>query len=280
MKFGANTFIWTEAFGVESFALLPRLKEAGLDGVEIGMVAPASVPASAIRKNLEKAGLECTTCSIIPKGLSLTDADSDIRRKARVHVEDCLKTTADLGSRVLCGPLYSPVGYFSGRRRTADEWRRAVEGWQEISPLAMRLGVDAAIEPLNRFETYFLNTVADTARFCDEVGSASIGILVDTFHANIEEKSIGPALRLAGKHLKHILSCENDRGIPGSGNVNWPEFFSTIKAIHYNGWLVIESFGFSLGELSAAASIWRDLAAEPEAIAFEGVKFLRKHIAV
>jgi D-psicose/D-tagatose/L-ribulose 3-epimerase len=80
--------------------------------------------------------------------------------------------------------------------------------------------------------------------------------------------------------LKHIHSCENDRGIPGSGNVNWPEFFSTIKSLHYDGWLVIESFGFSLGELSAAASIWRDLAAEPEVIAFEGVTFLRKNIGV
>lgn len=279
MKFGANAFIWTESFGPKHFDLLPRLKAGGFDGIEIGVIAPASVPSSAIRKDLEKAGLECTTCSIIPRGLSLTAADADIRRKARSHIEDCLKTSADLGARIICGPLYSPVGYFSGQRRTGDEWRRAVESWQEIAPVAARLGVEVAIEPLNRFETYFLNTVEDTARFCDEIGSANVGILADTFHANIEEKSIGPALRKAGKHLKHIHSCENDRGIPGSGNVNWPEFFSTIKSIQYDCWLVIESFGFSLGELSAAASIWRDLAADPESIAFEGVKFLRSNTA-
>jgi len=279
MKFGANTFIWTESFGPESFGLLPRIKEAGLDGIEVGMVAPTAVPTSAIRKDLAKAGLECTACSVIPKGLSLIAADADIRRKARSHIEDCLGATAEMGGRLLCGPLYSPVGYFSGQRRTTDEWHRAVEGWQEIAPVAAKLGVQVAIEPLNRFETYFLNTVEDAARLCDEIGSPSVGILADTFHANIEEKSIGPALRSAGRHLKHIHSCENDRGIPGSGNVNWPEFFATIKSIRYDGWLVIESFGFSLGELSAAASIWRDLAVEPQAIAFEGVKFLRNHVA-
>ena len=139
--------------------------------------------------------------------------------------------------------------------------------------------VAIAIEPLNRFETYFLNTVADAAALCDEIADDRIGILIDTFHANIEEKSIGAALRLAGRHLKHLHACENDRGIPGSGNVNWPEFFSTVREIGYDGWLTIESFGFSLGEIAAAASIWRDLAPTPESIAFEGVKFLRASCA-
>ena len=279
MKFAANTFIWTDSFGAENFSLLPKLRQAGLDGIEIGMLSPKTFPSTAMRKELEEAGLECTSCSIIPQGLSLIAEDKELRRGARSHIEDCLKATAEAGGKVLCGPLYSPVGYFTGVRRTADEWRRAVEGWQEIAPLATRLGVDVAIEPLNRFETCFLNTVHDAATLCDEIGSPSVGILADTFHANIEEKSIGPALRAAGKHLKHIHSCENDRGTPGSGNVNWPEFFATIKELHYDGWLVIESFGFSLGGLSAAASIWRDLALTPEAISFEGVKFLRKGTA-
>lgn len=276
MKFGANTFIWTDSFGPEHFELLPRLKEAGLDGIEIGMLAPATFPSAALRKELEKVGLECTSCSILPKGLSLISEDRHIRSKARSHVEDCLKATSDAGGSVLCGPLYSPVGYFTGRRRTSDEWRRAVDMLHEIAPIASKAGVQVAIEPLNRFETYFLNTTADAALLCDQIGHPNIGILVDTFHANIEEKSIGDALKRAGKHLKHLHSSENDRGIPGTGNVNWPEFFSTVKSIRYDGWMVIESFGFSLGGLSAAASIWRDLAPEPESIPFAGVKFLRK----
>jgi D-psicose/D-tagatose/L-ribulose 3-epimerase len=276
MKFGASSYIWAEIFGIEHCGILPRLKEAGLDGIEIGILLPATFPASAIRKELEKSGLECTSCSTMPTGTSLTANDAGSRRRARVHIEDCIKAMADAGGHVFCGPIYSPVGYFSGGRRTEDEWRRGVESWQQIAPVAVKNGVQIAIEPLNRFETYFLNTVADAAAFCDAVNHPSVGILVDTFHANIEEKGIGAALKRAGKHLKHIHSCENDRGTPGTGHVNWPEFFASVKSLGYDGWMVIESFGFSLGTLSAAASIWRDIEQDPESIAFEGVKYLRQ----
>jgi D-psicose/D-tagatose/L-ribulose 3-epimerase len=101
-------------------------------------------------------------------------------------------------------------------------------------------------------------------------------VLVDTFHANIEEKSIPDAYRKAAKYLKHVHTCENDRGAPGSGHVEWREVFAALREIGYDGWLTIESFGFSLGGISAAASIWRDLAATPDAIAFDGVKFLKQ----
>lgn len=279
MKIGAISYLWAEEFGAEHCGILPRLKEAGLDGIEIGILTPNRFPAKEIRKELEKTGLGCTACAVIPSGSSLTSSDADQRRRARVHVQDCIKLAADAGSKILGGPMYSPVGYFSRKRRTEDEWEYGVESWREIAPVAEKNGVQIAIEPLNRFETYFLNTVSDTARFCDEIGSASVGLLADTFHANIEEKSIGQALRQAGRHLKHIHTCENDRGTPGSGNVNWKEFFETVKAIHYDGWMVIESFSFSMGQLSAAASIWRDIEREPEAVAFDGVKFLRARLS-
>ena len=279
MKIGAISYLWAEEFGAEHCGILPRLKEAGLDGIEIGILAPTSFPTKAIRRELEKTGLECTTCAVIPPGASLISDDAEQRRKARAHVEECIKRAADAGSQILAGPMYSPVGYFSRRRRTADEWKRGVESWQELALIAAKNRMPIAIEPLNRFETYFLNTVADTAKFCDDVGDENVGLLADTFHANIEEKSIGRALRQAGKHLKHVHTCENDRGIPGTGNVNWPEFFETIKALRYDGWMVIESFSFSMGQLAAAASIWRDIERDPESVAFDGVKFLRKMIA-
>lgn len=274
MKFGANTLIWAMSFGPEHFELLPRIKEAGLDGIEMPVFNPGAFPAAAIRKALRKNGLACTTCTVMPGGVSMGDADPAVRRKAAEHVTACLHAAADVGAEILAGPMYAPVGYFTGVRRSADEFRRAVECWQELRAVVADSGVQIAIEPLNRFETYFLNTVDDAAALCDAIGDDRIGILIDTFHANIEEKSIGAALRRAGRHLKHLHTCENDRGIPGSGNVNWPEFFAQVHASGYDGWLTIESFGFSLGEIAAAASIWRDLAPTPESIAFEGVKFL------
>jgi len=278
MKFGANTFIWTEAFGPEHFGILPRLKEAGFDGIEVAMLAPASLPAASIRRELQKYELECTCCSAFGPGLSLASKDREERRKAQTHVRDSLKAAAELGASLVAGPLYTPVGYFTGGRRTADEWRRTVDSWHELAQDVRQSAVKVAIEPLNRFETYFLNIASDAAALCNEIGDPNIGILLDTFHCNIEEKSIGPALKAAGRHLMHIHSCENDRGIPGTGNVNWPEFFQTLAEIGYDGWLTIESFGFSLGAISAAAAIWRDLAPSPESIALEGITFLRENV--
>ena len=220
-------------------------------------------------------GLECTAVSIMPPGVSLGSSDAELRSKGQRHVISCMRCAADMGASLLSGPLYSPVGYFSGRRRTPDEWKWAVESWQKLAETVVDARMEIGLEPLNRFETYFLNTVGDAAAFCDEVGHPAIGLLVDTFHANIEEKAIGEALRLAAPHLKHLHTCENDRGIPGSGHVAWAEFFAAVHEVAYDRWLTIESFGFSLGQLSAAASIWRDMAPTPDAIAFEGLKFLR-----
>ena len=115
-------------------------------------------------------------------------------------------------------------------------------------------------------------------KFCEAVGHPAIGLLVDTFHANIEEKTFGEAVRTAGPHLKHLHACENDRGTPGTGHVAWAEIVSALESIGYDRWLTIESFAFQLGDLSAAVCIWRDLAPTPESIGFDGIKFLRAQL--
>jgi D-psicose/D-tagatose/L-ribulose 3-epimerase len=280
MRFGVNTYIWGATFGPSDFHLLPRLKDAGFDGVELPILDPASFPAGAVARELDRVGLARTAVANVPAGSSLASPDAAQRQRARDHVAACVRVARDLGVTQLSGPMYTPVGFFTGERRTADEWRWAVDSWQQLAPAVDAAGLEIGIEPLNRFETYFLNTAADAARLCREIGSPRIGILLDTFHANIEEKTIGGALREAAPHLTHLHVCENDRGIPGTGHVAWPEFFATVAAIGYDRWLTIESFGFALGELSTAAAVWRDLAGTPEAIAFDGLRFLRgRHAA-
>jgi D-psicose/D-tagatose/L-ribulose 3-epimerase len=275
MKFGVNTYIWGATFGPADFHLLPRLRDAGFDGVELPILDPAAFEADAIGREFDRLGLARTAVANVPGGSSLASTDAGERQRARDHVAGCITAARDFGAAVLAGPMYTPVGFLTGQRRTAEEWRWAVDSWQHLSRAAESAGLEIGLEPLNRFETYFLNTAADAARLCREIASPRVGILLDTFHANIEEKSIGAALRQAGPHLKHLHVCENDRGVPGSGHVAWPEFFRTVSELGYDRWMTIESFGFSLGALSTAAAVWRDLAATPEAIAFEGLKFLR-----
>jgi D-psicose/D-tagatose/L-ribulose 3-epimerase len=276
MKYGANALIWTANFTREHVPLLTEIKRHGFDGVEFPMFQPRDFALSDIRRGLEQNGLECTCCSAMPAGTSVFADEAPVRRTARTFLEDCIKMTAEAGGKIFAGPFYSPVGHLPGRRRTTEEWSRAVECYQSLGPVLAAYGVTLAIEPLNRFETYFLNTAADAVALCDETGHPNVGILFDTFHANIEEKEMGEACRAAAPHLKHVHTCENDRGIPGSGHVAWQSLFQALHDVHYDGWLTIESFGFSIREIAAAASIWRDLAPTPESIAFEGVKFLKR----
>jgi len=278
MKYGVNTFIWRSEFQAGDVSLFPRIREGGFDGVEIPVINPGSLPSAVIRRGLEDHGLECTACSVLPGGLSLISDDASVRRRALDQLKSCVEAAAIIGARILAGPLYSPVGYLSGVRRTREEWQRLVECYRALSGFLAGHGVTIAIEPLNRFETYFLNTVADAVTLCGEIGVPEVGILFDTFHANIEEKDVAFACRAAGPHLKHVHACENDRGTPGTGHVDWPGVFASLRAAGYDGWLVIESFGFSLGELSSAAAIWRDLAPTAESIAFDGVQFLRRNV--
>jgi D-psicose/D-tagatose/L-ribulose 3-epimerase len=275
MKFGVNTFLWTGNFGPEHFDLLPKIKANGFDGIEVALIRPADFKATEIRKAAEKNGLERTVCSVLPGELSLISPDAQVRRKTVAHMSECFEACAEAGAKLIAGPLYSPVGYLPGRRRTADEWKNAVDGYQQLGPVLAANGVTACIEPLNRFETYFLNTTEDAVKLCAEIDHPNVGILWDTFHANIEEKDPAKALRTTGGFLKHVHTCENDRGTPGSGHVDWKGVFGALRDMKYDGWLTIESFGFAIGELSAAASIWRDIERTPEDIAFEGIKFLK-----
>jgi D-psicose/D-tagatose/L-ribulose 3-epimerase len=154
-----------------------------------------------------------------------------------------------------------------------------VDCYQSIGPTLSEYGVTIALEPLNRFETYFLNTAADAVALCDAIGHPNVGILFDTFHANIEEKDVAAGVSHGGAAFEARTHLRERPRHSGHGHVDWPGVFQALRDIHYDGWLTIESFGFALGELSAAASIWRDIAPSPESIAFEGVKFLKRGMA-
>ncbi len=274
MKFAASALLWTPFFGEEHFGILPPLREHGFDGFEVAFFEPAKVQSAAIRRALEAEGLEALACNLLPAGLSPISDDPAIRARTRRHFVDAISVSGEMGARRLGGPIYAPVGYLPGRRRTADEWNCAIECFQSLGDTLEAHDVTLAIEPLNRFETYFLNTVADAVALAETIGHPRIGVLLDTFHTNIEENDVAAAFRSAGAQLKHIQACENDRGIPGTGHVDFPGLAQALREIDYQGWITIESLG-AWSELASAAAIWRDLAPSPEAIAFEGLRYLR-----
>ncbi|HYP05344.1 MAG TPA: sugar phosphate isomerase/epimerase family protein [Bryobacteraceae bacterium] len=278
MQFGVNTLLWTAAFDRSHLHLLPPIKDAGFDGVEIARFDFAGFPAAELRRETEALGLQPIFCSALTGNASIITDDTAVRSRSLAFLKDGIQVAAELGAHTFIGPYLSAVGLLHGRRRTADEWKRAVEGLQSLGDTLTSCGVTLAVEPLNRFECYSLNTAADAVALCDAVGHPNVGILYDTFHGHIEEKQTGDAIRRSGKHLKHVHTCENDRGVPGSGQVHWDEVFPALKDAGYDGWLVIESFGQNVPEIAAAACIWRDLAPSPEAIMLGGLEFLKARV--
>ncbi|MCS7042571.1 MAG: sugar phosphate isomerase/epimerase [Bryobacteraceae bacterium] len=275
MKFGVNTLLWTASFSLEDVPLLERIRQWGFDGVEIARYDFRAFPARVLREAVRNEGLEPALCSALTGELSLAAESAETRRAAADFLRRAIEAAAELGSSVLAGPFVSAVGLLPGRRPAEDEWKRAVEGVAELVPLLREHDVTLALEPLNRFETYLLNTCAEMRRFCDEVHDPYVGALFDTFHANIEEKCFGEAVRALGPRLQHLHACENDRGTPGTGHVAWDEVFAALRETGYDGWCVIESFGSRVPEIAAAACVWRDFAPDAETLAREGLAFLR-----
>jgi D-psicose/D-tagatose/L-ribulose 3-epimerase len=275
MKIGINTLLWTAAFDEEHLSLLPQLSEWGFDGVEIARFSFDGFPAAKIRAALESEGLACTFCSALTGETSLISADASVRKVALEFLKQGIRTTAELGAKVFVGPFCSPVGKLTGQRATEDEWKYAVEGFRALGEELDACDVLLAHEALNRFETYFGNLSGEAFRLCEEAGHPRLGIVLDTFHANIEEKDTATTVKAVSSRLHHVHSCESDRGIPGTGQVHWDTVLPALVEEGYDGWLVIESFGSRIPEIAAAACLWRDVAPSAESIAVEGLHFLR-----
>jgi D-psicose/D-tagatose/L-ribulose 3-epimerase len=277
MKYGMNLLLWT---GEVSDAMLPtcqQLKDAGYDGVELPMFN-LDLDYASLGKQLDSMGLARTAVTIRGEEDNPISPDASVRAKGVELTKKTLDCCAAAGAETLVGPFHSALGYFSGAGPTEDEWKWGVDSMRQVAEYAGQLGVRVGVEALNRFECYLLNTHADSTRFVREVDHPACGMMYDTFHANIEEKSVTDAVKAGGDKLIHIHISENDRSTPGQGGVRWDESFDAIVSSGYDGWLVIEAFGLALPEIAAATKIWRRMYSDEITLATEGLKFMKGEI--
>ena len=279
MKIGFNLLLWTTNLVEKDFHLLEKLKNTGYDGVEIPIFEGKVEDFQKINSLLNDLGLESTGITVIPDEEHSTISTNE---KNRNNAEDFLKWSIDcchaLNSSILCGPFYQPLGQFSGNPPTQEEKERGLTVHQNSSDYAKQFNIDLSIEPLNRFECYFLNTVEDACQYIDLVDRDNFGMLYDTFHSNIEEKDPVGSIEIAAKYINHIHISENDRGTPGKGNIPWNETFAAIKKINYDGWLSIEAFGRALPDLAAATRVWRDFFSSEKEVYEDGYKFILSNL--
>ncbi|MFP6582050.1 MAG: sugar phosphate isomerase/epimerase family protein [Candidatus Hydrogenedentota bacterium] len=279
MKVGMNLLLWTAAADDSHFSLVEDLSKWGFDGVEFPMFAPDCSPWGRYKEHLDNLGMGCTAVGVLPDEASLIDESSSAQENALSHLKASIDSCVEVGAETLAGPIYHPVGALIGRGPNDDERKRCAENLVKLGEHAKGSGVAISVEPLNRFETFFLNCQEDSATLIDAVDDDNIGILYDTFHANIEEKNIGDAIRRGGKRINHVHACSNDRGTPGEDHIPWGETVAALKEIGYDGWLTIEAFGAWLPEIAGATCIWRKMAPSEEHVAREGNKFVREQWA-
>jgi D-psicose/D-tagatose/L-ribulose 3-epimerase len=282
MQIGVNAWVWTSPVNTEEFGrLAPKVKKMGFDLIEFGIESTSDLDYGRAAGIAKDNGLAVSVCAAMGPDRDLIHPDAAIRDNGVAYVRHCIEAAKTVGASNVVGPLYSAVGR---TWQSTDEERKRdtdllVDQLKKLSAHAGDHGVTLCVEPLNRFETSFMNLAQQAIEVVDRVGHPACGILLDTFHMNIEERSIGDALRAAGKRVKHVHGCENDRGAPGSGHVPWNEVRDALKAINYDGPVVIESFTSKVKTIARAAAIWRSFSPTQDALAEDGLKFLRKLLA-
>ena len=277
MKFGINTYLFSSPFTNESVSYFPKFKEWGFDFVEIALEEPSEIDPVLIKNALDDAGLECrSVCAATGPGRDLRG-----NKKQQVTSLDYVRTLIEiaplLGSRLVAGPIYSSVGRAElvPEDKKASQWNVVVKNLQLLTRYAEEHQVKLAIEPLNRYETDFINTCSQAMKLIQDVGSDALLVHLDSFHMNLEEKDPAQAIYMAGDKLGLLHASGSDRGTPGGDQINWDRIFAALDHINYQGDIVIESFTPDVKVIAKAASIWRQVEPSREAIAVDGLKFLR-----
>ena len=279
MKFGINTWVWVSPLTTARLAeLAPHIAALGFDWIELPLEVIEDIDYDRAAAIIRDSGLEVSCCVAMGPDRDLIHPDKQIRDNGMAYVRQCIDAVHTVGGTNLVGPLYATVGrtWQQTAAERAHDLDILVDNLSDLAKYAGDRGVVMGVEPLNRFETSFINLAGQVIEVVDRVDHPACRIMLDTFHMNIEENSLGDAIRAAGPRLVHLHSCENDRGAPGSGNVDWPGVAQALKDINYAGPIVIESFTPDVKSIARAAAIWRPLAPSSDGLATEGLAFLQE----
>lgn len=279
MQIGVNTWVWTSPLSDEDVAaLVPKVREFGFDWIELPLESIGEFDYARAAELIREHGLGVSTCAAMGPDRDLIHPDESIRNNGAAYLREAIDAAHAIGAANLIGPLYSAVGrtwQMSDDERARDT-EILVGQLRDLARYAHEHGVVLCVEPLNRFETSFINLAQQAIDVIDQVDHPACKIMLDTFHMNIEERSLGAAIRATGSRLAHVHTCENDRGAPGSGHVPWDEVAAALREISYNGPCVIESFTAKVKSIARAAAIWRPFALTQDDLARDGLRFLRQ----
>ena len=274
MKLGIHAYAWCAQWTNDELYLIDKVKELGLDFIEIPLMCLDTFDADAIKARLKSVGLDAVTSTVLLGDTDITSEDSTIRAKGVDYLNACVKATHAIGASSFSGVIYSQHVKAMSHRPDPKLWDYSADSLRPVALHAQDLGVLVGLEPVNRYETCLVNTCEQALHLKEMIGVDSVKVHLDTYHMNIEEKSFYEATKMAGDDLIHYHLCENDRGIPGTGLVDWDGIFKALAEINYTGNAALESFVDCTDNMNTW--VWRQLAPNGDVLLKEGVDFIQK----
>ncbi|MHA2283088.1 MAG: sugar phosphate isomerase/epimerase family protein [Promethearchaeota archaeon] len=273
MKLGIHAYAWCSQWSNETLDLIDRVKKMGLDFIELPLMVLETFDAKAVSERLKKVELGAVTSTVLMEDTDITSNDVKVRENGVKYLKDCVKATHHVGATSFTGVIYSQHVKNVNKRPTEQTWKFSAECLKKVAKYAKPLGVSIGLEPVNRYETYLINTCEQALKLKDMIDEDNVKIHLDTYHMNIEEKSYYDATKMAGNDLIHYHLCENDRGIPGTGLVDWDEIFKALSEIEYKGYAALESFVDTTDNM--ITWVWRQLAPSGDLLLKQGSEFIR-----
>jgi len=274
MKIGIHQHVFTKNLLDGNLDLMNAIRGYGFDSMDINVRVLDLAGARLIRKRAQSLGLHLMGGGSLPRDKELVSADPEKRREAVEYMKTLVQRVNELGSSFYGGIIYAPFSRFTGKSPTREELERSADGLREVARCARGYGIRVGLEPANRYEAYLVNTIGAGLRLVETIGEDNVGILFDTFHCSIEEKSTYGAVTAPGSRLYHVHVSGNDRGTPGNDQVHWDDLFRGIKDMGYDGTVAIEGFVDDTADVAAGACIWRKFASSAAEMATEGLAFI------
>jgi D-psicose/D-tagatose/L-ribulose 3-epimerase len=276
IRYAVHAYAWTSSWSNADLPILERARSLGLDAVEVPLMELDRVDPAAIRSAADAAGVGLVTSVGLDADHDPSSEDAASRRRAREFLERCVDVTAEMGADLFTGVTYSAMGRRPERRPNDGDRHHAAEVLRDVARFAGERGVTVGIEPVNRYESFLVNTSAQALELRRLVGEPNVGVHLDAYHMNIEEDGFYEPVAAAVDDLVHFHLSESHRGVPGRGTVDWPAIMRALADGGYRGLVGLESFAEVSEAMRSATCIWRDLAPSSDTLVREGLAYLKR----
>ena len=275
LKYAVHAYAWTASWSDRTLDLIDRAKKHGFDVIEVPLMEIEGVSPKKIKERLKAVGMGACCSTACMEDTDITGEDEETRKRGLAYLERCVRATAEIGAKSFSGVIYSAMGRKIDRMPDERYWERSAKGLKKIAKLAQDLGVTIGIEPINRYESFLINTCDQALKLKEMVGEPNVAIHLDAYHMNIEENDFYRPTLKAVPYLCHYHLSESHRGTPGTGTVDWNAIYRAFGEANYTGLVGMESFAEVSEAMRPATCIWRPLAPSSDHLLTEGLKFLK-----